>query len=216
MAFLGLLVSDEGVLRAHLKKLEDWYMIWCRAEEASHDNALIRGLLQDMIWPSMQWPRMVMISLHEAGWQSVPESVHSELTEWSHGFVSTKVTEDVIAELRRAESHSQSGELKNTARWLVMSEGKSIMDHGRKHLIASPHSSELAGATLPAQLYNPEHLKQPTDLPPSFLADLHSSSPSFRVPDAKNFDSIPLQWSALLRLRDQWDKLAEVWHSALA
>eukprot|EP00971_Amphidinium_carterae_P194994 3869381-Amphidinium_carterae.2 len=59
-----------------------------------------------------------------------------------------------------------------------------MRDHGRTHLVAAPHSSAMAGVTIPNQLYNPEHLPHKDDLPDTFLSELHAVTPSWRSPDA--------------------------------
>eukprot|EP00971_Amphidinium_carterae_P180934 3589490-Amphidinium_carterae.1 len=56
--------------RQILEKLKGWYRTLCDAEHAAHENVYLRGMLQDLVWPTMQWPRMLRIGLQECGFKS--------------------------------------------------------------------------------------------------------------------------------------------------
>ena len=107
MKFAQLLHQDRGVVQAGLAELKQWWAVLQEAEKVAHRDGFVQGMLHHMIWPSFQWPRKLLITLREYGFQHVHGSVRQELLDLFQGLANKKPMEDVFHELKAMESKSQ-------------------------------------------------------------------------------------------------------------
>ena len=107
MKFAQLLHQGGGAVQAGLADLKQWWAVLQEAEKVAHRDGFVQGMLHHMIWPSFQWPRKLLITLREYGFQHVHGSVRQELLDLFQGLANKKPMEDVFHELKAMESKSQ-------------------------------------------------------------------------------------------------------------
>ena len=114
--FAHLLHDGDHEVAKALAALQVWWHTLVKAEALAHDDSLVASILKELIWPAMQWYRMLLIELDGVEFKHVPSRVKEQIYNWLHGLQTTTTTEYVFHDLRKLQNSSETGKLSRQRR----------------------------------------------------------------------------------------------------
>ena len=106
MRFAQLVHDRAEEVTECLAACKKWFEVLEKLETAAHTEKFIADLLDGLLWPRVHFCRMILVALAESDWQSVPHWVREKVCNMLRGFTTTKVVEDLIRVLRKAEKEN--------------------------------------------------------------------------------------------------------------
>jgi len=153
----ALLHDSEATVTATLRDLEHWWNVLEEAEKEMLTSRVVKGCLDECIWPLMPWYRSILLRLAEVSFGFVPQTVRSELMDFVSGFPGTKVVEDLHRHLRAAGDKSASGQLSRSMRWVRSLDSDMLADTDRPRLVATVGAKKVASSMrVGPELFDPE------------------------------------------------------------
>lgn len=204
----ALLSLEAETVASTLKELKRWWVLLNAVEEKAIANAFFRGLVKGVLWPSLQWARILLVKLAESDFLTVTEAVKTRLRMCFSSLGNSVAAENGFKILRGAEDSNNSGFQSRLQTWFRLSVSNVLPDMDCPPIPTTHQPTK--NRRIPAAFFEPEAAT--CSLDPRSMATLVGPH---AYPSPQSCQIAHFGWLACLEFEDRLEDLRTSWLSQL-
>jgi hypothetical protein len=215
----GLVDDDPGERAAAAKFVSLCFNAVTECELCGLGDLWLQEYCKNLLWPENSWVREVCLAVEEMGeGHCLPSDMYREVYDYSLGFGTTKVNEDLFNHLRKVEKASPGGRLGGRAIWHASINSSILPENDLPRLQASHDdktTAKLAGRVFTQSDFD-ARTKGLFSLGEEKFIALKDHGPEWPTPSAERYVLRPLALRSLISFRGNFLKLKSQFYSLLA
>jgi hypothetical protein len=211
--FIGLCSEDEAVVKDTLQKCEKIWLLLQKLEAEAVGDRDLAAFVRDLVFPSEQWVREVLVALYEGDFQVVPPWLRDDMVDFATNRRSTLMCENLFRHVRGREQGSASKNIGPVGIWHHAMTCSLSDEFDRKQV----EISELAKVAAPRVVIDDAFVAPDggCSLERQVLDRITSSKPTWPTLSPAFHNQAALRWRCVELCDGSWGKIKAAWKSTL-